>query len=340
MNTLQTTTTEPINPRDMVVLLLLTAALLVACGGRMLVGDPLGLPAGQMAGRFLEIRLQQMIMGLVVGASLSVAGTLLQALLRNPLASPYLLGISSGAALGVMLNSLLVFWGVMGVVALMADHLAAAGGAILTLIVIYLLAQKRGWIDPLGLLLVGVIVNAINGAAIMFINYLSPHGLRANFTTWMMGYLNDNATWTEIGMVGGMAVIGLAVAIALGRALDVATFSDAEAHAMGLNVKRLRLGVFVLAGLITSGTVILAGPIGFVGLVCPHFVRLLIGPRHRPLLIGAALAGGTLIVGADTLIRLTDIGQGRMPIGIVMALIGGPVFLWMLRGQLGRGIEQ
>ena len=320
------------------VLIGLAVLLVAAVIGRLLVGYDHGWPGLDASGReVLEIRAQRGAMALIVGAALSVAGALLQALLRNPLASPYLLGVSSGAAVGVMVSRMLLYFGVASAWTAISTPVAAALGALGSLVVVYLLAQKRGWVDPLGLILVGVIVNAINGAAVMFINYLAPRGMRGDIALWMMGFLNSNTDW---GTIGGIAAITIAIIVLVtikGRALDVATFSDAEAASMGVNLPRLRLVVFALAGLLTAGTVLLAGPIGFVGLICPHAVRLAIGPRHQPLLVGSALAGAALMLGADVLVQVVAPRHGQMPIGAIMALIGGPVFLLMLRPQLGRG---
>jgi len=317
------------------VLIALGALVLVVSVSRLWVGGWFGF--GELGRSVLELRALELGMGLTVGASLAVGGTLLQALLRNPLASPYLLGVSSGAALGMMFNQWLLYIGAVGSIYIMGNQVAAVIGAMTSLGIVYVLSQKRGTIDPLGLLLVGVIVNAVNGAAIMFINYLSPRGLRGDMALWMMGYLDANTGWWTLVLVMLLTLTAICAAVWLGGAMDVATFSDAEAHSMGLNLHRLRLGVFSLAGLLTAGSVLLAGPIGFIGLICPHLVRMLLGPRHRLLVIGSAMAGAALIVGAEVIIKLADIGQGKMPVGAIMAIIGGPLFLWMLRPQLGRG---
>jgi len=324
--------------RATVVLIALGVLLAIACAARLLVGVSFGVPGESV----FRLRLDRLLIGLTVGSALAVGGTLLQALLRNALASPYILGISSGAAVGVMATSYLGGLGVIGTtsaVAVGANHLGGVVGALGTLAVVYLLSQKRGFIDPLGLLLVGVVVNAINGAAIMFINYMLPHGQRPNLALWMMGYYNEAVTTGPILAVLGVSVVGIALAALAARAMDVATLSDSEAESVGLNLSALRLGLFGLAGVLTAGTVVLAGPIGFVGLICPHIVRVLVGPGHRVLVIGSALAGATLVIGADVLIRALDFGQGLMPIGVLTALVGGPAFLWMLRPRLGRGVD-
>lgn len=321
---------------------LFVLSLLIAATGvfglRLLVGEGLNWPAtGEIAG----LRLQRAAIGTVIGAALAVAGTLLQALLRNPLASPYVVGISSGAAAGVMLNSIgaLGFVAAAGIVKDIGDQTAALAGALATMAAVYVLGQKRGRLDPLGLLLVGVIVNAINGAAIMFINFMSTPADRGQMALWLLGYINEEAGWATIGWVAAVTAMASGAAWACGRSMDLASFSDAEAHSMGVSMARLRLTLFVLAGLLVSGSVVLAGPIGFVGLICPHLVRLLIGPSHRPLILGSACAGAGLVIGADIAVKLLDRGQGLMPIGILTAIIGGPVFLMMLRPQLGRGAD-
>jgi iron complex transport system permease protein len=333
----ESATAAPAKPaadrRTTAVLIGLAVAVGVAVILRLLIGDRFGWPGWVV----LEIRVQQAVMAMIVGAALSVGGALLQALLRNPLASPYLLGVSSGAAVGVMVSQMLVYYGMAAAIAIVSTPVAAAIGAMGSLIVVYLLSQKRGWVDPLGLVLVGVIVNAINGAAVMFINYLAPRGMRGDIALWMMGFLNTSVDWWMLLIVAAVTVAIIVFAVFRGHALDLATFSDAEAHSMGINLQRLRLVVFALAGLLTAGTVLLAGPIGFVGLICPHAVRLMIGPRHRSLLIGSALAGAALLLGADVIVQLLVAHTGQFPIGAVMALIGGPVFLMMLRPQLGRG---
>ena len=312
------------------VLVALGVVLLIVAVARLLVGDTFGWPGGEI----FNIRGQRLILGILVGGSLSVAGVLLQALLRNPLASPYVLGVSTGAALGVMVA--LTAFGSASAVLLGVDQLAALLGAVLTMVLVYGLSQRRGWVDPLGLLLVGVMMNAMNGAAIMFLNYLNPHGAKAQIAVWMMGYLNENAGGSVIVIVAAASIICVAIAYALGRSMDVATLSDSEAQSVGLNLPAVRLALFGLAGVLTAGSIVLAGPIAFVGLVCPHIVRLLIGPVHRPMIIGSALAGAALIVGADTAIKALDLGQGLMPVGIVTALVGGPIFIGLLRPQLGK----
>ncbi len=321
-----------------------TRSVLVALGillagvslARLLIGDTVGWPGPAI----LELRALRLGIGLCVGAALAVSGALLQALLRNPLASPYILGLSSGATLGYVLVGFLPLAAWPVALQLGADQTGAFLGALAAMVLVYALGQRRGWIDPVTVLLVGVVINAMNGAAIMFLSVVATPNLRSHMTLWMLGYMDENVSWALLTLVAGMTLLGVGVATALGRAMDVAVFSTSEAHSMGLDLRRLRIVLFVLAGLLTAGSVLLAGPIGFVGLVCPHLVRLLIGPRHRPLIVGSALGGAILIVAADTVIRVSsDSLRTLLPIGVLTALIGGPVFLLCLWPRLGRRVE-
>jgi len=316
------------------VLVALAALVLLAAVARLLVGESFGWPPP----RIRELRVLRLAIGLTVGAALAVSGAVLQALLRNPLASPYILGLSSGATLGYLLAGFFSVAGWSAIAQFGADQTSAFVGALAVMLVVYALAQRRGWIDPIAVLLIGVVVNALNGAAIMFVSYVAPTNTRGQMMLWMLGYFSDFATPTTIGCVAALSALGIGVSVALGRAMDVAVFSTSESWSLGLDVRRLRIVLFVIAGLLTAGSVLLAGPIGFVGLVCPHIVRLLIGPRHRPLIIGSALAGAALIVAADTAIKAASTylfpGASLVPIGVLTAFIGGPVFLFFLWPQV------
>lgn len=322
--------------RQSLGLLCLLALAGGVCALRLLVtrvdgGVALAWPGSSVAG----FRLTATTVGIIVGCGLAVSGVLLQALLRNPLAEPFILGISSGAGLGVMAAMYLAY----------RMHGAGAGGdqrlgpailgALLTLATVYALGQRRGWLDPISLVLVGVIISAICGAGIMFFQHLVDTGLRGQFTTWLMGYIPEAMDDRVLYASGAMVLIGLMVGGVMGKAMDAATLGDDEARSVGLAIGPLRLGMFALAGVLAAATVALAGPIGFVGLVAPHAARLVLGPRHGALVFGAALCGVALVVGADVARQAIDVGAGRMPIGIFTALLGGPAFIWLLLG--GRG---
>lgn len=283
---------------------------------------------------FMSVRLVRLVLGIVVGVALAIGGVALQSLLRNPLAEPYILGLSSGAAVGVVLQMILshVVGQWIG-----ATHLGALAGAIGSMCIVYAAGRRRGVIDPLGLLLVGVVLSTINGAIIMLLHWrYSPPGLRDDVARWMMGYLNETVGSTNVLSITVLTIACFALLFRYGPAMDAAGFSDAEAMSLGVNLSLLRKMLFVVAGVLAAGAVVLAGPIAFVGLICPHVARLLLGPSHRPLLIAAAMTGAVLIVLADTATVFLDFGHGRMPIGIFTAMIGGPAFLWMLRPHLGR----
>lgn len=334
------------------------AILLVAAGLlRLCVGERLGWSGGHLAGALwqlvttgqpsdhqshcvmiLNIRLSRVVLAVIVGASLATSGVALQALLRNPLAEPFILGLSSGAAVGVMAQMLAGhYFGLL----FGAHHLGALLGAAMSMLIVFGAGQRRGVIDPLGLLLVGVVLSTINGAIIVLLsNLFGSVGMRDDLARWMMGYLNEDVSGTPtvlvVGCVAGAGLIGL---VCLGRAMDVASFSDTEALSLGVNLRLLRAVLFVIACVLAAGAVVLAGPLAFVGLVCPHAARLLLGPAHRPLIIGSALAGAVLILLADAATVWLDFGQGRLPLGVLTAVLGGPVFISMLRPQLGRPMD-
>lgn len=320
--------------RQGVGLLVLLALSLVAVALRVLIDRH---PQGAVSlawpdPSYAIFRWTAVAVAAIVGSSLAVSGVMLQALLRNPLASPFIMGISAGAGLGVMVA---IYVGhVTGSAVGYGAHMGPAIlGGVVALGVVYGLGQRRGWLDPISLLLVGVIVSTICGALIMFVQHLVPAGLRGDLTTWMMGHIRERVEAATLIGAGALSVVGVAVAMILGRAMDAATLGDDEARSVGLALGPLRIGLFLLASALTAVTVALAGPIGFVGLVAPHAARLILGPKHTVLVLGAALVGVVLVVGSDTARQALDFGGGRMPIGIFTALIGGPAFIWLLRSS-------
>ncbi len=284
----------------------------------------------------LDLRLHRAVVGLVAGVALALAGVALQALLRNVLAEPFILGLSGGAALGVVAQKYAVLH--FGL-ALSAGHIGAMAGSLAIAAVVFVIGRRRGIVDPVTLLLTGVVLSTLCGAGIMTVNYMhSQGGLVSDLARWMMGYLNENLSTREVFALSVLTLGGFVWLWMRGRAMDVATFSEAEALSLGVRVGLLRTTLFVIAALLAAGAVVLAGPVAFVGLICPHLARLLLGPRHRLVIPAAAMLGGTLVVGADALTTMLNFGQGRMPIGIYTALLGGPAFLWMFRSEMGRGV--
>ncbi len=343
------------SPRQRSAVLILAALLLgvlLSAALRLCIGREFGWPGGDVFSALyrlfvggwsegsaqttiLDIRLLRVVSACLVGLALAASGVALQALLRNPLAEPFILGLSSGAALGIMVQWLIVYslYQRFG-----GSHLGALLGAMVSALIVYAASRRRGMIDPLGLLLTGVVLSTVNGAVIMLLNYLKmPAGMREDIGRWMMGYLNETIGSQALLGVAVLTFIGVLLLALLGRAMDVATFSDSEALSLGVNLKLLRTMLFVLATVLAGGAVVLAGPIGFVGLICPHLGRLMLGPGHRYLVIGSALLGAMLVILADTLAVVLDrtFNIGLMPIGIFTAMIGGPLFLWMLHPKLG-----
>ncbi len=284
-----------------------------------------------MEGQDWSLRGARVASALTVGTALAVAGVLLQALLRNPLAAPSVLGLTSGASLGVVIS---LYVGFLVTGQLNVYHrpvVPALIGAFATLAIVYTLGQRRGLIHPVSLILVGVVISVICGAAIEFIQQLLPDRGWTVAMQWRLGAISDDLSWTFILIAAAMTLVLVGVSVALAPALDAMSLGDDEAIAVGTPLGQVRMICFGIAGILATIAVAVAGPIGFVGLICPHVVRVLAGPSHRSLLIGAALAGPCLVIAADVLVRAIDLGAGRMPIGVLTAMVGGPLFLLLIR---------
>lgn len=301
--------------------------LAVAAVVRLMVGHGFALPE---SGAIWELRGFRVVSAAIVGAGLSGAGVMLQSLLRNPLASPDLIGVAAGSALGVLI-AVLVSGSALAPME-PRSALAALVGAGAALGLVYALSQRRGMIEPVSLVLIGVIVSILCGAVGQLIGHLvDPSG--AAVARLMFGALNEDLTWSTLGIAGGVVLIGVVWGAWAGRAMDAASLGDDEARSVGVALGRLRLELFIVSGVLTAVSVSLAGLIGFVGLVCPHLVRLIGGPAHRPLVVGSALCGAALVVGADAVSKAVELPTGRLPIGVVTALIGGPVFILLIRRE-------
>jgi len=267
----------------------------------------------------LELRWPRGAAAFTTGALLALAGALMQVLLRNPLADPYVLGVSGGAASGALLALLLGLGGLW-------LQGAAFSGALLSMLLVFGLSHGSGSWTTSRLLLTGVVIAAGWGAVIGFLLALSPEqGLR-NMVFWLMGDLS----YADLPTTGFMILLGgLLAATAMGRSLNILVHGDLTAGALGIPVMPLRRLVYLLASLLTATAVTLAGSIGFVGLIVPHMLRLLGVRDHRLLLPAAALLGGSLLVIADTLAR-TLLAPRQLPVGILTAMIGVPLFLMLL----------
>ena len=268
----------------------------------------------------------------LVGAALAVAGVLFQGMLRNPLADPYLMGTSSGAALGAAIAFVLPFDTVYGSFFSLTPVLAFVG-AMLTVLFVYSIAHSDGHTPVVTLLLAGVVINAVLVALQTLILTLSPHaqfGLQALFN-WLSGGVSATS-WPPIFVVGTIILVGIAFSLILSRSLDAFALGEEGAAHLGLNVERRKFIIIVVGSLLTAAAVSISGLIGFVGLVTPHVMRLLLGPRHRLLLPAAALAGAIFLTLADVLARVV-IAPSVLPVGIFTALIGAPFFLFLLRSS-------
>lgn len=312
---------------------LLCLSALAALGLRIVAG-PGGIDPGGVS-EFFELRATSAIAAGAIGAALATAGVLLQAILRNPLASPYILGLTSGAGLAVTLSALVGYW-ITGEAALYRyPTIPAVLGSVGALALVYLLSRRRGAIDPATLILVGVIVTIVCGSLMVFAQSLLTDAGLVGSVRWMMGSISQDLTLARVVTVLFVVIVGVVVSALLGGALDAGALSDDEAVSVGVNLARLRLIALGLAAVLTALTVILAGPIGFVGLVCPHFARLLVGPSHTRLIIASALIAVTLLVGADALTTMIRLPSGRLPLGVITSLVGGPVFVALLIKRRG-----
>lgn len=276
---------------------------------------------------FFVARLPRVLSGAIVGASLAAAGVVLQAMLRNPLATPFTLGVSAGGALGAMLA--IAFGLEVGAMGVSSIPIASFAGSLLAIAVVYWLAssQKRG-LSTNVLLLAGVTLNSFFSALILFVQYLSDFTQSFRTVRWLMGDL-DVGNYSPIIAALPFIVAAFGVFAVLPRTLNLLTLGEDVAAARGVEVVRAQRLAFLSASLATGAAVSLGGPIGFIGIVVPHLVRLMVGSDHRIVLPAAALFGAAFTVLCDLAAR-TIMAPLELPVGIITALIGGPFFLWLL----------
>jgi len=323
-------------------------ALLLACGLAGLMIGSVSIPAPAalailahwMSGDWLiephwreaheiiivQTRVPRVILAAVVGASLGVSGMVIQAIVRNPLAGPSILGVSSGAATGavVVMRFGLIFLGAFTL------HIAAFLGGLAALSVVFWIARSGGQMTPTRLVLAGVAMSAVLSALTSLLVLTSPDPqLAARVLFWTLGGFGS-AQWKLLPIPVAALAIGLAVMLAQSRRLNLLMAGDESAVALGLDVERFRRAMFVLTAALTGITVAVSGVIGFVGLIMPHIVRLLVGADHRRALPAVALSGASFTVTADLVAR-SIIAPLELPVGIVTALVGGPFFIWLLR---------
>ena len=281
----------------------------------VLTGQETGLPQRVV----MELRLPRALSAFTVGALLALAGVLLQVLLRNPLADPYILGISGGAAVGALGAMLLG----AGRAVLSAGALL---GAVLSMVLVFGIAHARGSWSATRLLLTGVVIAAGWAALVSFLLAVAPDTNLRGMLFWLMGDLSYDAPYGW-----GMAVLalGLAVAMLIARSLNILARGELQATALGVDARTLRIIVYGLASLLCAIAVTIAGTIGFVGLVVPHMLRLVGVTDHRSLIPAAVLLGGALLLAADTLAR-TVVAPQQLPVGVLTAMLGVPLFLVLL----------
>jgi iron complex transport system permease protein len=292
----------------------------------------LGVPSADIA----QLRVLSVVSAALVGAALGLSGLALQVLMRNPLASPFVLGISSGAGFGVACVLVLGALGAFSSRIFFGEAIGAILGAACTLGIVARLGRATDGQDTTALLLAGVILGSMFSAGTMLLEHLVPHGLRGDLLSWMSGRLPEIPNRAQLATLAVVTVLAWIVLARASKALDVSMLSDDEARSSGVALHALRRKLFWTGGVLAGVAVAYAGPIGFVGLVGPHIARRLLGPHHGLLVPGSALAGALLLVSADAVRQVLDLGSGRLPVGVVTALAGGPAFLWLLRRGSGR----
>lgn len=287
--------------------------------------------AARAANVLWQIRLPRIMLCLLVGAALAVAGTLLQGLFGNPLAEPSVIGVTSGAGVGaaaaIVLNITVLGAATVPVLAFLAG--------VLTTVAVYRLASINGEVRVLTLILTGIAVNAVAGAAISFLVFLAPTSSREQVIFWQMGSLNG-AQWNQVAIVALPVVLCLLGSVAIAGRLDVLSLGERAAGHAGVNVAVMRVAIIGLSTALAALAVSFAGIIGFVGLIVPHILRQLTGPANRWLVLLSALGGAVLLLLADLASR-TLIAFADLPIGIFTALVGGPTFFILLRRMLKKG---
>lgn len=274
----------------------------------------------------LQVRLPRVLLGFMVGGCLAAVGVGLQALLRNPLADPYVLGVSSGAALGAACAILLGIG--TTVLAFSTLPLFAFAGGMLSLFIVYRVAASYGRLPVHTLLLAGIILNAIFTALIMFATSMMDPNRSFGMMAWLMGTLTA-PDYPALAVLGVYLAVGSLILFRKAQALNLLTLGEESARSLGVEVESVKKVVFVVSALLTGAVVSVSGMIGFIGMVVPHMVRLAIGADHRLLLPASALVGGTFLMAADTVAR-TLLAPAEIPVGVVTALAGGPVFIYLL----------
>ena len=279
-----------------------------------------------------EVRFPRALLGVLVGMALALAGAVMQSFFRNPMADPYIVGVSAGAALGAV--TAIVFGLGSAAGAFSGVSLLAFVGALAATWLVYLLSRRGGRVPVATLLLTGIAVGSLLTALTSFLTITRQESARV-VLFWLMGSLAA-ARWEQVATVAVYGVVGLGVVALYARDMDALLLGEEAAQELGVNVERTRAVLLGASALVAAAAVSVTGLVGFVGLVVPHVVRLLVGPRHALLLPGSVLCGGVLLVSADLLGRL--LVSSEVPIGVVTALLGAPFFLYLLARQRPPGV--
>ncbi len=308
---------------------LLLLAILAANTGAMslslrtLMGLPLNDGLWQV---WLTVRLPRVLLAVVVGCALASSGAVMQGLFRNPLADPGLLGISSGAALAVALTIVMPF-ALPPLLALYSHMISAFVGSLAISLIVFTLSRfGHGGLSRL--VLAGIAINALCGAAVGVLTYISDDQQLRQFSLWSMGSLGQ-AQWPTLAVASSLILPACIATFFMSRRLNILQLGEEDAHYLGVNVRRTQLQLLLLSALLVGAAVAVSGVIGFIGLVIPHLLRMRIGADHRWLLPGSAMAGACLLLLADTLAR-TLVAPAEMPVGLITSIIGGPYFLWLI----------
>jgi iron complex transport system permease protein len=278
---------------------------------------------------FFDLRLPRIVFTFLVGFSLALIGVAFQALLQNELATPYTLGVASGGALGavIAIKSGLI----ITIFGFTITTFFAVGGSVLTILIIYSIAKSRAGISPLTLILTGVTISLLFSSLILFVHYLADFTETYRMIRWLMGGLQVTG-WYYSLVLFPFVFLTFIYLFHKAVALNIISSGDEMALSKGVDVLRLQRGIFLISSVLIGVIVAFAGPIGFIGLIIPHIIRLIVGADHRKLLIIAPVFGGTFLIWCDTFAR-TIISPAELPVGIITAMLGGPFFIWLLIKQ-------
>jgi len=281
------------------------------------------------------LRLPRVLLAAVVGGGLAAVGVAMQAVVRNPLADPYVLGISSGASVGAVL---VLGTGALSFLGLYAVSVGAFAGAVLSFAIVFLIAIAGGQLSPLRLVLAGMACGySLSGLTSLIVLTSENRELARTAMEWMLGSLGGSA-WADLGLPAAVLVLGTGWLALKGRALNALLVGDDTARTLGVDVGRLRVTLFIVLSLLTGVMVAVSGAIGFVGLVIPHIVRMLVGTDHRRVLPVSVLVGASFLVWVDVIARMA-FAPIELPVGVITALLGGPFFVWMLVTQRWKARE-